>query len=246
MKFFTRQLYEQMQVWSFLTNFLNEDDNEEIKEFYQEQGKDYEAEQRYIHEENYKEIKPFLLKYLPEYLRDVVLNDISVYGKALSQNSIMEIEKYIDNFNNLMFNDSDISVEKAYSTYYEGKKNSLPEDIVNINEKYNFHDSQITNFEYTTKNQIIITLNCEGSFLSSDGSAILTFSDVKSAELSDNYIGNWWLWNETHLSDIGNFDFEALFHDYDSNGKHSLNTFRVIADKVSLSFSNEVHTNEKS
>ena len=135
-----------------------------------------------------------------------------------------------------MFNDSDINVEKSYSTYYKSIKNFLPKDILNLNEKYSFHDSQITSFEYTANNQIIIKLNCEGSFLSDAKLAILTFSEVKSAELSDNYIGNWWLWNETHLSDIGNFDFQALFHDYDDNGNHLLNEFKVIADKVSLSF----------
>ncbi|KZL89475.1 hypothetical protein CLMAG_49640 [Clostridium magnum DSM 2767] len=238
MKFFTRQLYEQMQVWSFLTNLLNEDDNdnEEIKKFYQEQGKDYEVEQRHIYEENYKEIKHFLLEYLPESLESIILNELSVYGKMLSESSIMEMKKYIDNFSNLMFDDSDINVGKTYSKYYKSIENSLPEDIRSLNEKYNFHDSQITYFDYSGENKIIIKLSCEGSFLSNGGSAVLTFSDIKSVELSDNYVGNWWLWNETHLSDIGNFDFQALFHNYDDNGRHSLNELRIIADKVSLEF----------
>ena len=58
MKFFTKQLCEQTQVWSFLMNFTNRDEDEESikenKEWYHEQGRDYEAEQKHNYEKSYK------------------------------------------------------------------------------------------------------------------------------------------------------------------------------------------------
>lgn len=79
MKFLNQQLNEQMQVWSFLMNFKNEDEDEEIseeiKECYKQQGKDYETEQKRFYEQQYKYINPFLLKHLPESLRYAICDE---------------------------------------------------------------------------------------------------------------------------------------------------------------------------
>lgn len=152
---------------------------------------------------------------------------------------MIEIEKYRRVLSDLLFNDSDTNIFKIYHMYYQDIKKSLSTDIQNLNEQYSFHDSQIVSFEYKGKDQIIIKLNCKGSYLPSDGFAVLTFNNVKLVELSGSYIDNWWLWDETHLSNIGNFDFQAIFHSYNSNKDHSLNEFRVVADKVSLSFTDD-------
>ena len=240
MKFYTKQLCEQTQVWSFLMNFTNRDEDEESikenKEWYHEQGRDYEAEQKQNYEKSYKETEPFLLKYLPVSLRSAIYGEFLIYGKIPNQNLMVEIEKYSKILNDLIFNDSDTNIGKAYSRHYKKIQKFLPKDIQGLNEEYSFHDSQILSFEQTSKDEIIIKLKCEGSYLPSDGVAILTFSNVKLAEIGDDYIGNWWLWDETHLSNIGNFDFQALFHSYNSNGEHSLNDLRVVANQVSLSF----------
>lgn len=240
MKFFTKQLHEQLQVRSFLMNFTDKDegekDNEEIREYYQRKGKDYDIEQKLIYEEAYRNTKTYLLKYLPESLRDAINNDFSVYGKMPNGNIMLEIEKYRSVLGDLLFNDSETNIFKIYHKYYQDIKCSLSIDIQNLNEKYSFHDSQILSLESKDTDQIVIILNCKGSYLPSDGIAILIFNNVKLAELDGNYAGNWWLWDETHLSDLGNFDFQAILHSYNSNKEHSLNEFRIVADEVSISF----------
>lgn len=240
MKFFTKQLHEQLQVWSFLMNFTDKDEgeegSEEIREYYQRQGKDYDIEQKLIYEETYRNTKTYLLKYLPESLRDTINNDFSVYGKMPNGNITLEIEKYRSVLGDLLFNDSKTNIFKIYHKYYQDIKDSLSIDIQNLNEKYSFHDLQILSLESKDTEQIVIKLNCKGSYLPSDGIAILTFNNVKLAELDGDYTGNWWLWDETHLSDIGNFDFQAILHSYNDNKEHSLNEFRIVADEVSISF----------
>jgi len=185
-------------------NFTNEEDEEEVSEdiieYYQKEGKDYYTEQKRCYEQSYNEIKPLLLKYLPEALRAEIYDEFSVYGKKLNKNLMIEIEKYMKVLNNLLFNDSKANVFKIYDKYYQDIKGSLPTDIKNLNEQYSFHDSQIVSFEYTSENEIVIKLNCKGSYLPSDGIAILTFYNVKFTELNEEYVGNWWLWDETHLS----------------------------------------------
>ena len=240
MNFFTKQLYEQMQIWNFLMNFTNQEEDEEVSEdiieYYQKQGKDYYTEQKRCYEHSYNETKPLLLKYLPESLRVAIYDEFSVYGKMPNNTLMTEIDKYRSFLYDLIFNESEINVNRIYNKYYKDIKSSLPTNIQNLNEQYSFHDSQIISVDYNSKKQIVIKLSCKGSCLPSDGIAVLTFYDVKFTELNDDYIGNWWLWDETHLSDLGKFDFQAIFHKYNSNNEHSLNELRIVADEVSLSF----------
>ena len=231
MKFYTKEVYEQMQVYGYLPFFINEgeveESLEETREYFKNQGIDYDV----VRKNCFEEMKPYLLKYLPKSLKSIIYDEGLIYGKLLNNVLKEEIEKYKKNLNKMF-----VEIGKNYDNHYKNIENSLAEDIKSLGKLCSFHDSRIMSIEYLSKEEITIKLDCKGSYLPSEGVATLKFQNVMFAEISDKHIGGSWVYGEVHLSTIACFDFRALLCNCQHNSSFQGDELRIVADKVSLSF----------
>jgi hypothetical protein len=68
-----------------------------------------------------------------------------------------EIEKYIKSLNDLIFNDSDTNIGKAYSRHYKEIEKSLPKDIQTLFHSYNFNQEHSLNELRVVANEVSLS-----------------------------------------------------------------------------------------
>jgi len=102
---------------------------------------------------------------------------------------------------------------------YDDIKYKLPSSM-QLLRSYAFHDNEVLSVKKDSNDVLIIELEYYS----------LIFKNVSQLEAIDDIVGDIWLYEEVHLSDIGRFEFQLLL--YASKGFLTLHEFSVIADDV--------------
>lgn len=156
-----------------------------------------------------KEFDAWVFKHIPE-VKDDILQGKKFTDKEVSEKLYIRIKE--------MANDWETAF-KMYKAEYEDIKHKLPLSMRELR-NYAFHDDIVLSLKKDSNNMINIELQRYS----------LKFINVREFETADDIIGDVWLFDEVHLSDIGNFDFQVLL--YSPQGFLILHEFRVIADDI--------------
>jgi len=198
LKYFTKELYKEMQVYGFLSFPSSKEEWEEMLQSYEEMGIDYlktikdELEFR----------KDDLLKYLPESMHP------SIHNKTLMteypSDELKETgTQWLDNFESKLRN-----IRRESRVHHELLKDELPEGFVQLHENP-LHDAHVISFEHLSEQQeFILVLNHN-----EDGEEInvnLTFTGVKDLTLKENIVAASWLYEELYI-DGDYFEVHILF-----------------------------------
>ena len=188
MKYYTKELYEEMQIYGFLSFPSSREEWEEILQSYKIYGMDYISIIR-----NDLEIrKPDLLNYLPESMHP------SIHNKTLmTEYPSLELKKtgtqWLNNFEDRLR-----KIRKECVKNYEEIKHKLPKNVVQLHEN-SLHDADVISFKYMPeKREFIMILNHleDGK----EVNIILTFTGIKDIILEDNIETALWLYDEVYIN----------------------------------------------
>ncbi|GAB6455552.1 MULTISPECIES: DUF4085 family protein [Bacillus] len=198
MKYFNKDWYKEMQVSGFLNFSETVEEWEEMLRESEKIGMDYKQSLREDAEEKKEDLLKFLPKSLHPYIHDNTIN--SEYPSEKLKKLMLEwTEAYEKRMDDL---------EQAYKDNYNSIKERLAQNVVQLYE-YSLHDSQVTSVERRSKDTIIITLDCSGTFNEFDKLKV-TFTGVSKCSIPENFEGAWWLCHEIDLAEDG-FELGVLF-----------------------------------
>lgn len=187
-----------MQVSGFLNFSETVEEWEEMLRESEKIGMDYKQSLREDAEEKKEDLLKFLPKSLHPYIHDNTIN--SEYPSEKLKKLMLEwTEAYEKRMDDL---------EQAYKDNYNSIKERLAQNVVQLHE-YSLHDSQVTSVERRSKDTIIITLDCSGTFNEFDKLKV-TFTGVSKCSIPENFEGAWWLCHEIDLAEDG-FELGVLF-----------------------------------
>lgn len=187
-----------MQVSGFLNFSETVEEWEEMLRESEKIGMDYKKSLREDAEEKKEDLLKFLPKSLHPYIHDNTIN--SEYPSEKLKKLMLEwTEDYEKRMDDL---------EQAYKDNYNSIKERLAQNFVQLYE-YSLHDSQVTSVERRSKDTIIITLDCSGTFNEFDKLKV-TFTGVSKCSIPENFEGAWWLCHEIDLAEDG-FELGVLF-----------------------------------
>ncbi len=187
-----------MQVSGFLNFSETVEGWEEMLRESEKIGMDYKQSLREDAEEKKEDLLKFLPKSLHPYIHDNTIN--SEYPSEKLKKLMLEwTEDYEKRMDDL---------EQAYKDNYNSIKERLAQNVVQLHE-YSLHDSQVTSVERKSKDTIIITLDCSGTFNEFDKLKV-TFTGVSKCSIPENFEGAWWLCHEINLAEDG-FELGVLF-----------------------------------
>ncbi len=189
-----------MQVSGFLNFSETVEEWEEMLRESEKIGMDYKQSLREDAEEKKEDLLKFLPKSLHPYIHDNTIN--SEYPSEKLKKLMLEwTEDYEKRMDDL---------EQAYKDNYNSNsiKERLAQNVVQLYE-YSLHDSQVTSVERRSKDTIIITLDCSGTFNEFDKLKV-TFTGVSKCSIPENFEGAWWLCHEIDLAEDG-FELGVLF-----------------------------------
>ncbi len=187
-----------MQVSGFLNFSETVEEWEEMLRESEKIGMDYKQSLREDAEEKKEDLLKFLPKSLHPYIHDNTIN--SEYPSEKLKKLMLEwTEDYEKRMDDL---------EQAYKDNYNSIKERLAQNFVQLYE-YSLHDSQVTSVERRSKDTIIITLDCSGTFNEFDKLKV-TFTGVSKCSIPENFEGAWWLCHEIDLAEDG-FELGVLF-----------------------------------
>ncbi|OQR56762.1 DUF4085 family protein [Bacillus sp. CDB3] len=198
MKYFTIEWYKEMQVFGFLIFSETLEEWEEMLRESEKVGMDYKKSLREDVEEKKEDLLKFLPKSLHPYIHDNTIN--SEYPSEKLKKLMLEwTEDYEKRMNDL---------EQDYLENFNSIKEKLPQNVVQLHE-YSLHDSVVKSVERRSKDRLIITLDCSGSF--SDFEKLrLTFIGVTEYSMPKKFEGAWWMCHEIELTEDG-FELGVLF-----------------------------------
>ncbi|MGM2840176.1 DUF4085 family protein [Bacillus cereus group sp. Bce002] len=198
MKYFNKDWYKEMQVSGFLNFSETVEEWEEMLRESEKIGMDYKQSLREDAEEKKEDLLKFLPKSLHPYIHDNTIN--SEYPSEKLKKLMLEwTEDYEKRMDDL---------EQAYKDNYNSIKERLAQNVVQLYE-YSLHVSQVTSVERKSKDTIIITLDCSGTFNEFDKLKV-TFTGVSKCSIPENFEGAWWLCHEIDLAEDG-FELGVLF-----------------------------------
>lgn len=187
-----------MQVSGFLNFSETVEEWEEMLRESEKIGMDYKQSLREDAEEKKEDLLKFLPKSLHPYIHDNTIN--SEYPSEKLKKLMLEwTEDYEKRMDDL---------EQAYKDNYNSIKERLAQNVVQLYE-YSLHDSLVTSVERRSKDTIIITLDCSGTFNEFDKLKV-TFTGVSKCSIPENFEGAWWLCHEIDLAEDG-FELGVLF-----------------------------------
>ena len=110
------------------------------------------------------------------------------------------------------------NLHKAYIEHLKTIKKSLPENAWKL-AGLMFHDAKVLKVNQPNKRELTIAL--DGGYWGSGYDFFndrqlngrytdLSFFGVKKAWVPATIVGDWWLYEELNLSDIANFDYQAM------------------------------------
>ncbi|PSL41557.1 uncharacterized protein DUF4085 [Planomicrobium soli] len=198
MKYFTKDWYEEMQVFGFLTFHETLEEWEEELAYYKAEGIDYKE----INRRDLEEMRADLLKFLPEsfypYIHDGTIN--SGFPTQELRDMAKQWEAEREERMEALFGE--------YNRHYESIKDQLPAGAVQLVEE-SLHDATVISVEKPSDEVLIIQLDCRGCFHYFTDIE-LTFTGVTEANIPEEFEGAWWLYDEMDLTDPG-FELQALF-----------------------------------
>src|SRR5574341_713534 len=114
-------------------------------------------------------------------------------------------------------------VRNKYKQHLISIKPSLPKKMQEFSE-ITLHDAIIKSIAKPTQEKLALEIDGSGCCWGPIGQFTLKFKGVKEAQYNeDTIIGDDWLYEEVHLSDVGRFDYRILL----GRGE-----FRVVAEDV--------------
>ncbi len=103
---------------------------------------------------------------------------------------------------------------REYAAHVKAIRDSLPEGARALS-SISFHDATIKVVKHVSRKEVEIVIESGGYDILSNktleyGGYTLTFSGVKKAWLPYTVVGDTWLYEEMHLSDVAVFDYQVL------------------------------------
>jgi Protein of unknown function (DUF4085) len=103
---------------------------------------------------------------------------------------------------------------KEYAAHIKAVRDSLPEGARALF-SFSFHDATIKEVRHISKQEVEIVIEGGGYDVLSKssleyGGYTLSFSGVKKAWVPYTIVGDIWLYEEMHLSDVAAFDYQVL------------------------------------
>ncbi len=198
LKYFTKDWYKEMQVSGFLIFSETLDEWEEFLRESEKAGMDYKQSLKEDVEEKKEDLLKILPKSLHPYIHDNTIN--SEYpSKKLKKLMLEWTADYEKRMNDL---------EQAYIENFNSIKEKLTQNVIQLHE-YSLHDSVVRSVDRRSKDTLIITLDCSGSF--NDFEMLrLTFEGVKECSMPKKFEGAWWMCHEIELTEDG-FELGVLF-----------------------------------
>ncbi|MGO4545317.1 DUF4085 family protein [Paenibacillus sp. 2TAB23] len=214
MKYFTKELYEEMQIRGYLIFPETKKDWEDDIAWYVSENLNFEE----ICRCNLEDKKEDLLKYLPEFFHSYIQD-----GTINSQFPSDELRKMADRWK-MEYDERTKAIGVTYRKYYDSIKGSLPEYVIQLIEK-SLHDAQVTLIEIPSKDTFIMTLNCRGGYHYLTD-VRLTFTGVENIKPTKISAGSCWLYDEVYLTETG-FELHVLLDG-------PLMEFTISAENVSI------------
>ncbi len=195
MKYFTKELYEEMQVYGSLVYSDSKEEQEEEIEWYLSEGRDYFEESL----KRFELISPYMKKYLPKnlqkYIKDKSLMDSNIPGEVIRE----EITSWRNQWNVKWK-----WVCDHYNQYYESIHFGLPDDLKKIGKQIRIHDATIVDVRTRADTLELVFNTVENKVFQ------LLFTQVVSFEYQDYVIGNVCLYTEIALLDQSDFEIQML------------------------------------
>ncbi|GKU76292.1 hypothetical protein L3i20_v206890 [Paenibacillus sp. L3-i20] len=223
MRYFTTEMYEKMQVRGALVFPANQEELELVKQRYVEYGRDFEA----LTTKSFEIIKPLLLKYAPEPIIELIERG-ELTGIHYPKPEVLTMVKQ-------WRTELDEEWKEACRQYQDGYANyehKLPVDrkIIHL-----LHDSKLLEININEDGNIELLLDSSSSMLN-DNQLRLHFHGVSEYELSEDMIGNWWLYEELFWNEEeGSCTVNALLSS--PLGYLTMNVLKIVAKDVSVQFS---------
>lgn len=195
MKYFTKELYEQMQVRGSLVYHESIEELEQDKEWYVGEGRDYNEESL----QRFEMISPFMMKYLPENLLKYV-NDKSIMDCKFPEPVMREeITAW-----NTQWDLKWTCICEKYKQYYKSIYDRLTGDIRKLDNEIRIHDARIMDVTFKNNRIELVIKTAE------DKDFNLIFSGVEIFEYKDSLINNVCLYMEIGLIDAEVFEIQIL------------------------------------
>lgn len=209
MNYFTKELYEEMQIYGSLVFSDTKEEQEQEIEWYIKEGRDYYEESL----KRFELISPYMIKYLPEnlqkYIDDRSIMDCNVPDAAMRE----KVTSW-----RTQWNDKWKSVCDQYKQYYDSIYNDLPEDLKKMGRDIRIHDATIISLK-SNENIIEMVLHTVENKVFQ-----FIFTQVESFEYRESLIDNECLYEEIVLLDRDVFEIQLLLYNsvnikqiYDTN-----------------------------
>lgn len=222
MRYFTKEMYEKMQVCGYLrvAPHINEQ-IEESKEWYITQGRDFrsEVQQQFLH------LKPLLLKYVPDFRVSTIFAQFVAETEERTEEMSVFINRWAKDYEKAW----EEACRSSWEEYQE-IRSTLPQSFTAMREKHDLHDAKIISVNWREDSSVVVKLDGKSS-LGLCGTGYLTFEDVHSYEIPKGVDRDWWLYDEVHLTPEGHMDFRALLHDNSGTSEEfvPLHELRIVA-----------------
>jgi len=195
MKYFTKELYEEMQVYGSLVFSDTKEEQEHEIDWYIKEGRDYYEEAL----KRFELISPYMIKYLPEnlqkYIDDRSIMDCNVPEAAMREEVTSWRTQWRVKWE---------SVCDQYKQYYESIYNDLPDDLRKIGKDMRIHDAKIIDFKSKENILELVLRTVEDKVFQ------FIFTQAEFFEYQDNLIDNVCLYEEIVLLDRDVFEMQIL------------------------------------
>lgn len=171
MKYFTKECYEEIQVYGYLGL---------IPDFMERW--DYRKD---------KKLFSSLLKFLPASFHPYIINGSLHYPDIELLEMIQQWRKE--------HKKRWVRMNNEYHSYVESIKSCLPKNAVQIYER-TFHDAQVKSFKCPASDEFSLILDCR-SAINYSNKIKLTFTGVNSLLIPENFNDAWWIYEEIDVCD---------------------------------------------
>lgn len=215
MKYFTKELYEEMQVYGSLVYVDSLEDQEEEKAWFNKEGRDYYGEAL----KRFELISPYMVKYLPEslqkYVKDKRIMDCNIPDVKMMEEITSWRRQWEDKWR---------YVCDKYKHYTDSIYNDLPEGLRKLGKNIRMHDATIMNVTAKEDTLELVINTVENKVFQ------FVFTQVKLFEYQENPIDNCCLYTEIALLGQDVFEVQILLSN-SINTKQFLDTneVRIIA-----------------
>lgn len=214
MKYFTKEMYEEMQVRGNLGYYESKEDLEQDRNWYVNQGRDFYEESL----QRFKMILPFMLKYLPEnllkYVYDKSIMDCNLPEPAMQEELTVWKQQWDLKWKRIC---------EEYQKYYDSIYSRLKGDVRKLDKEFRIHDARILDVTSRESRTEIVIKTVE------DKQFNLIFSGVRNFEYKSGFISNVCLYMEIYLIDEEIFEIQILL----DNGMNT-NEIKIKANDLKI------------